>query len=91
MSSVEGKGSALPKAWIVPMRLGIYSVLAACSAYIYFNVGELEFTHYIVIVSIVAVAAMALLDCRVSDDYWKRQEAAAAKMNGRAETDSAAE
>ena len=63
------------KAWIVPMRLGIYSMLAACSAYIYFNLGELEFSHFLVIVSVVAVLAMALLDCRVSDDYWRKQEA----------------
>jgi hypothetical protein len=68
----EQKSSALPKAWIVPIRLGIYSVLAACSAYIYFNVGELGVTHYLVIVSIVAVAAMALLDCKVSDAHWKK-------------------
>ncbi len=74
MSVVKTRSSALPKAWIVPIRLGIYSVLAACSAFIFFNVGELEFTHYLVIVTIVAVAAMALLDCRVSDDYWKKLE-----------------
>ena len=72
----EEKGGALPKALIVPMRLGIYSVLAACSGYIYFNVGELVLTHYLIIVSIVAVSAMALLDCRVSDDYWKGKEKA---------------
>ncbi len=74
MPAAEKKGSALPKALIVPIRLAIYSVLAGCSAFIYFNVGELEFTHYLVIVTIVAVAAMALLDCRVSDDYWKKLE-----------------
>lgn len=74
MSTDKGRTSALPKAWIVPIRLGIYSLLAACSAYIYFNLGELEFTHYLVIVSVVAVLAMALLDCRVSDDYWRKRE-----------------
>jgi hypothetical protein len=79
MSGNEKKGSALPKAYIVPMRLGIYSVLATCSGYIYFNVGDLVLTHYLVIVSIVAVSAMALLDCRVSDEYWKREEANSAK------------
>jgi len=67
------KSSALPEAWIVPIRLGIYSVLAACSAYIYFNVGDLVVTNYLIIITIVAVAAMVLLDCRVSDDYWKRE------------------
>jgi hypothetical protein len=71
----EPKGSALPKAYIVPIRLAIYSVLAICSGYIYFNVGDLGITHYLIIISVVAVAAMALLDCRVSDDYWKREAA----------------
>jgi len=79
MASKEQKGSALPKAYIVPIRLGIYSVLAACSGYIYFNVGDLVFTHYLIIITIVAVSAMALLDCRVSDYYWKREEAKAKK------------
>lgn len=74
MSGRNGKSSALPRQWIVPIRLGIYSVLAGCSAYIYFNVGDLEFTHYLVVITIVAVSAMALLDCRVSDDYWRKQE-----------------
>lgn len=67
----DEKSSALPEAWIVPIRLGIYSVLAACSAYIYFNVGDLVITHYLIIITIVAVSAMALLDCRVSDNYWR--------------------
>ena len=83
MSGIGKKGSALPKAYIVPMRLGIYSVLAACSGYIYFNVGDLVLTHYLVIVSIVAVAAMALLDCRVSDEYWKSEEANSTKLRER--------
>jgi hypothetical protein len=73
MSPDRGKGSALPKAWIVPIRLFIYALLAACSGYIYFNVGELEFTHYLVIITIVAVSAMALLDCKVSDEYWRQE------------------
>jgi hypothetical protein len=77
MSGANGEHSALPKAWLLPIRLGIYSVLAACSGYIYFNVGDLEFTHYLIIIAIVAVSAMALLDCRVSDDYWQRNEAKA--------------
>lgn len=75
------KSSALPKAWIVPIRLAIYSVLAACSAYIYFNVGDLGLTHYLVIVSIVAVAAMALLDCKVSEAHWEKVENASRSMD----------
>jgi hypothetical protein len=74
MMPTDKKSSALPEAWIIPIRLGIYAVLAACSAYIYFNVGDLVITHYLIIISIVAVAAMVLLDCRVSDDYWKREK-----------------
>ena len=76
MGQGEQKGSALPKAWIVPIRLAIYSALAACSAYVYFNVGDLGITHYLVIISIVAVAAMALLDCKVSEAHWKKVERA---------------
>jgi hypothetical protein len=75
MSTARQQGSALPKAWITPIRLAIYSMLAACSAYIYFTRGELEFTHILVIISIVAVSAMALLDCRLSEDYWRRRKA----------------
>lgn len=74
MPTSVNKGSALPKKWIIPLRLVIYSVLAACSGYIYFNLGELELTHYLVIISVVVVAGMALMDCRLSEDYWKRQE-----------------
>jgi hypothetical protein len=70
----EQRTAALPKMWIVPIRLAIYSVLAACSAYVFFNVGDLEITHYLVIISIVAVAAMVLLDCKVSDTHWKKIE-----------------
>lgn len=74
MSDTKTDSSALPKQWITPIRLGIYSVLATCSGYIYFNVGDMQLTHYLVIISIVAVSAMALLDCRVSNDYWQRQQ-----------------
>jgi hypothetical protein len=81
MSAGSEKGSALPKMWIVPIRLAIYSVLAACSGYIYFNLGELEFTHYLIIISIVAVAAMALLDCKVSSAYWERESAKAGQKD----------
>ena len=71
MNPNKTKSSALPKAWVVPIRLGIYSVLAACSAFIFFNVGDLVITHYLIIVTVVIVAAMVLLDCRVSENYWK--------------------
>lgn len=65
---------ALPKKWIVPIRLAVYVVLAGCSAYIYFNVQDLELTHLFIFLPVVAVAAMALLDCRLSENYWKEQE-----------------
>ena len=64
----------MPRAWIVPIRLTIYFVLAGCPAFIYCNAGEPEFTHYLVIVTIAAVAAVTLLDCRVGDDDWEKLE-----------------
>lgn len=73
MSAQKNESSALPKAWIVPIKLGVYSVLAACSAYVYFNVRELGWTQYLILMAVVAVAAMALLDCRMSDEYWRKQ------------------
>ncbi|HEY5601968.1 MAG TPA: hypothetical protein VIM41_02565 [Gammaproteobacteria bacterium] len=66
---------ALPKNWIVPIRLAVYVVLAGCSAYIYFNVRDLGLTHLFIFLPVAAVAAMTLLDCRFSEDYWKKQEA----------------
>jgi len=65
---------ALPKKWIVPIRLAVYIVLAGCSAYIYFNARDLELTHLFIFLPVAAVAAMALLDCRFSEDYWKKME-----------------
>ena len=69
---------ALPRKWIVPIRLAVYVVLAGCSAYIYFNARDLELTHLFIFLPVAAVAAMALLDCRFSEDYWKKQEAESA-------------
>jgi hypothetical protein len=66
---------ALPKNWIIPIRLAVYLVLAGCSAYIYFNVRDLELTHLFIFLPVAAVGAMALLDCRFSEDYWKKQGA----------------
>ena len=65
---------ALPRKWIAPIRLAVYIVLAGCSAYIYFNTRELELTHLFIFLPVAAVAAMALLDCRVSENYWKQQD-----------------
>lgn len=65
---------ALPRRWIAPIRLAVYVVLAGCSAYIYFNARDLELTHLFIFLPVAAVAAMALLDCRFSEDYWKQQE-----------------
>jgi hypothetical protein len=42
MPNPESNSSELPKVWIVPMRLAIYSVLASCSGYINFNTGKLD-------------------------------------------------
>ena len=65
---------ALPRKWIVPIRLAVYIVLAGCSAYIYFNVRDLEWTHLFIFLPVAAVAAMALLDCKMSENYWKQQD-----------------
>ena len=73
---------ALPRKWIVPIRLAVYSVLAGCSAYIYFNARDLEFTHLFIFLPVVAVAVMALLDCRMSEKYWQQQEAANSTSKG---------
>jgi hypothetical protein len=73
MSAEKNESSALPKAWIVPIRLGVYSVLAGCSAYVYFNVRDLGLTHYLILMAVVAVSAMALLDCRMSEEFWRKQ------------------
>ena len=70
--------AALPRKWIVPIRLVVYAVLAGCSAYIYFNARDLELTHLFIFLPIAAVAAMALLDCRFSENFWKKQEAESA-------------
>jgi hypothetical protein len=73
MTTEKNESSALPKAWIVPIRLGVYSVLAGCSAYVYFNMRDLGLTHYLIIMAVVAVAAMALMDCRMSEAFWRKQ------------------
>ena len=67
---------ALPRKWIVPIRLAVYSVLAGSSAYIYYNARDLELTHLFIFLPVAAVAAMALLDCKISENYWKTQDAA---------------
>lgn len=74
-TSHEKDKPALPKKWIVPIRLAVYVVLAGCSAYIYYNVRDLELTHLFIFLPVAAVAAMVLLDCRFSEDYWKKREA----------------
>lgn len=65
---------ALPRKWLVPIRLAVYIVLAGCSAYIYFNVRDLEWTHLLIFLPVAAVAAMVLLDCKISENYWKEQD-----------------
>ncbi|MGD8568306.1 MAG: hypothetical protein PVJ39_09485 [Gammaproteobacteria bacterium] len=72
--SNDGSRPALPRKWIIPIRLAVYSVLAGCSAYIYFNVRDLELTHLFIFLPVAAVGAMALLDCRVSENYWQQQD-----------------
>lgn len=70
----QNKRPALPKKWIVPIRLAIYATLAGCSAYVYFNYKEMEITHFFILVPIVIISAMAALDCKMSMQYWEEQE-----------------
>jgi len=70
----ETNKPALPEKWITPIRLAIVLVLAACSAYIFFNVRDLKFTHYIVLMTIAVVCSMAWLDCKMSLRYWQEQQ-----------------
>ena len=70
----QNKRPALPKQWIVPIKLLIVVVLAACSAFIYFNARDLETTHIFILFPIVLVSAMAWLDCKMSERYWKDKE-----------------
>lgn len=65
---------ALPRKWIVPIRLAVYVVLAGCSAYIYYYARELEWTHLIIFLPVAAVSAMVLLDCKFSENHWKEQD-----------------
>lgn len=65
---------ALPRKWLVPIRLGVYVVLAGCSAYIYYNARDLEWTHLLIFLPVAAVAGMVLLDCKFSENYWKEQD-----------------
>jgi hypothetical protein len=75
MSNLTSKGKpALPRKWLVPIRLAIYVVLAGCSAYIYYNARDLEWTHLIIFLPVAAVAGMVLLDCKFSENYWKEQD-----------------
>lgn len=69
------KKPALPQQWIVPIKLLIVVVLAACSAYVYFNVRDLDTTHIFILLPIVIVSAMAWLDCKMSERYWKEKDA----------------
>lgn len=71
----KNKKPALPKQWIVPIKLAVVVVLAACSAFVYFNVRDLETTHLFILAPIVLVSAMVWMDCKMSERYWQDQEA----------------
>jgi len=77
----QEKKPALPRQWITPIRLLIYLVLAACSGYIYFNAQDLEITHLFIFLPVAAIAAMVLLDCRMSENYWQEQDRAQRKSS----------
>ena len=70
----DNKKPALPKKWIVPIKLAVMAALAGCSAFVYFNVRDLQTTQIIILLSIVLVCAMVWLDCKMSERYWNEQE-----------------
>lgn len=65
---------ALPKKWIVPIKLAVMSALACCSAFVYFNVHDLQITQMLILGTIVMVCAMVWMDCKMSERYWNEQE-----------------
>lgn len=65
---------ALPQKWIVPIKLAVMAVLAGCSAFVYFNVHDLQTTHMMILVPIVLVSAMAWMDCKMSERYWNERD-----------------
>lgn len=71
--SSKESSAALPEKWVIPIRLVAYLVLASSCAYIYFNSRDLEMSHYIIFIAISAACAMALLDCRMSADFWEKK------------------
>ena len=70
----HNKKPALPKKWIVPIKLAVMAALAGCSAFVYFNVRDLQTTQIIILASIVLVCAMVWMDCKMSERYWAEQE-----------------
>jgi tryptophan-rich sensory protein len=72
--SPNTKKPALPKKWIVPIKLAVMAALAGCSAFVYFNVRDLQTTQIVILLSIVLVCAMVWLDCKMSERYWEEQE-----------------
>ena len=73
------KRPALPKKWIVPIKLAVMAALAGCSAFVYFNVNDLQTTHMIILMPIVLVSAMAWMDCKMSERYWNDKDNTKAK------------
>ena len=72
--TAKAKRPALPKQWIAPIKLAVVAALAGCSAFVYFNVRDLETTHLFILLPIVVVSAMAWMDCKMSERYWQEQE-----------------
>ncbi|MFV2055699.1 MAG: hypothetical protein ACC707_04490 [Thiohalomonadales bacterium] len=78
-SAPKESSAALQEKWIVPIRIIAYLVLAASSAYIYWNAHDLEIMHYMIFLTIAAACAMALLDCRMSAEHWEKKRINAKK------------
>ncbi|NOY62748.1 MAG: hypothetical protein GXP10_06305 [Gammaproteobacteria bacterium] len=68
----KGGRPALPRKWILPIRLAACVAILAAIAFIFFNIDNLEMSHLFIFVPIAGVCSMALLDCRMSEAYWAK-------------------
>jgi len=78
---------ALPEKWITPIRLLVVLVMAASSAYVFFNVQELRITHYVILMTIAVVCSMAWLDCKMSLRYWQEQHSKNKKSDSKSKSE----
>lgn len=87
-NQTSNKKPALPEKWIVPIKLTVMAALAGCSAFVYFNVRDLQTTHMLILLPIVLVSAMAWMDCKMSEHYWNGQRNGLRNEQGNQDSES---